>query len=230
MWDVFISHSSEDKDFVRQLAQALEKQGLSVWFDEMTLKLGDRLGQSIDEGLANSRFGVVVLSKSFFAKSWTRYELEGLVNKEIATGKTILPIWHGVTEREVAQHSPTLANKMAISTSMGLMTVVQAIMEVVRPSKSTSNIPYSQIVESTSLPESRSQGATSLSRLRDLLTTYFSESELRDLCFDLDIDYDNLPGYVKKDKARELIQYSQRRGRLPELTRQISQLRPHVSW
>lgn len=57
--DVFISHASEDKDeFVRPLANALIQQGLNVWFDEMTLRIGDSLRQKIDKGLANSRVGL----------------------------------------------------------------------------------------------------------------------------------------------------------------------------
>lgn len=45
---------------------------------------------------------------------------------------------------------------------------------------------------------------------RDLLTEYFNISELQDLCFDLKIDFDNLPGQSKRDKARELLGYMQR--------------------
>ncbi len=64
--DVFISHASEDKDdFVRPLAYALINEGLDVWYDEMTLRIGDSLRQKIDKGLANSRVGLVVLSLSF---------------------------------------------------------------------------------------------------------------------------------------------------------------------
>ncbi len=70
-FDVFISHASEDKDsFVRPLATALKTKGLSVWYDETTLKLGDSLRRSIDSGLAQSRFGIVVLSHVFFQKEW----------------------------------------------------------------------------------------------------------------------------------------------------------------
>jgi len=67
-------------------------------------------------------------------------------------------------------------------------------------------------------------------RLRQILTTYFDAGELRTLCFDLGVDYDNLPGGGKADKARELISYLERRGRLPELVRIGRQLRPDVSW
>lgn len=55
-WDVFISHASEDKDvFVRPLATALRQLGVSVWYDEFTLTVGDSISRSIDKGLADSR-------------------------------------------------------------------------------------------------------------------------------------------------------------------------------
>lgn len=84
-YDVFVSHATEDKDeFVRPLAHALEERDCSVWFDESTLKIGDSLRRSIDRALANSRYGVVVLSSSFFAKAWPQYELDGLVTREMS--------------------------------------------------------------------------------------------------------------------------------------------------
>ena len=50
--DVFISHASEDKDeIVRPLAIALRNAGLTVWYDEFELKIGDSLRQKIDKGL-----------------------------------------------------------------------------------------------------------------------------------------------------------------------------------
>jgi hypothetical protein len=69
--DVFICHASEDKgDFVRPLADELQRQGLRVWYDEFTLKVGDSLRREIDRGLRDARYGVVVLSPAFFVKDW----------------------------------------------------------------------------------------------------------------------------------------------------------------
>jgi len=117
--DVFISHASEDKDsFVRPLAKELTTLGFDVWYDETSLKVGDSLREKIDKGLASSRFGIVVLSEAFFAKNWPQYELNGLVAKEIHGGKVILPIWHKVSKDEVLQFSPTLADKVALNTSI----------------------------------------------------------------------------------------------------------------
>lgn len=98
------------------MAAALTKRGLRVWYDEFEMKIGDSLRQSIDRGLANSRFGIVVLSKAFFAKNWPQYELNGLVAKEVDGRKVILPLWHGVTKADVQKYSPPLADKIAIVT------------------------------------------------------------------------------------------------------------------
>jgi TIR domain len=67
---VFISHAHEDKDGVaRPLAQRLTQLGVRVWLDENELELGDSLWETIDHGLVNSRFGIVILSPAFFSKS-----------------------------------------------------------------------------------------------------------------------------------------------------------------
>ncbi len=117
-YDVFISHASEDKDeIVRPLANELKSHGLRVWYDEFELKIGDSLRQKIDRGLANSRFGIVVLSKKFINKGWTNYELDGIVSKAVSGEQVILPIWHGITKQEVLDYSPSLADKVARNTS-----------------------------------------------------------------------------------------------------------------
>jgi hypothetical protein len=116
-YDVFISHASEDKDaFVRPFAEYLKNLGVSVWYDEFSLQWGDSLRKSIDKGLANSRFGVVVLSKAFVQKRWTEYELNGLVAAEIEGSKRVLPIWHEISKLEVMKFSPSLADKLALNT------------------------------------------------------------------------------------------------------------------
>jgi formylglycine-generating enzyme required for sulfatase activity len=128
-WDVFISHAWEDKeDIARPLAEALRQKGLRVWYDEFTLTLGDSLRRSIDRGLAQSRYGVVILSPYFFAKEWPQKELDGLAAREVGSGKVILPVWHNVTWEDVRRFSPMLAGKLAVSTAKGLDAVVEEIL------------------------------------------------------------------------------------------------------
>jgi TIR domain len=133
-WDVFISHASEDKEsFVRPLAMALCQLGASVWYDEFTLRLGDSISRSIDKGLANSKYGLVVLSNAFLQKRWPEYELRGLVSREMSEDKVILPIWHGVTREQVIAFSPPLADKLAIvTTGMTPPDIAIQIIKVVR--------------------------------------------------------------------------------------------------
>ena len=117
-YDVFISHASEDKDtVVRPLANALLQRGLKVWYDEFELKIGDSLRRKIDKGLANSRFGIVVLSRSFIRKGWTNYELDGIISKAVSGEQVMLPIWHEITKKEIVDYSPSLADKVARNTS-----------------------------------------------------------------------------------------------------------------
>jgi hypothetical protein len=116
-YDAFVSHASEDKDdIVRDLAIRLTAQGYRIWYDEFTLTVGDSLRRSIDKGISNSRFGIVVLSKAFFAKGWTNYELDGLIQINVDSPGVILPLWHGVSKAEIASYSPSLANIVAIQT------------------------------------------------------------------------------------------------------------------
>jgi hypothetical protein len=136
-WDAFISHASEDKDSVaRPLANHLAGFGLKVWLDESELHLGDSLREKIDAGLAQSRFGIVVLSPDFFSKIWTKSELDGLVAKEVEGSKVVLPIWHNLGRDEVMKRSPILAGRLAASTSEGLATVATKIIRAIENSGS----------------------------------------------------------------------------------------------
>lgn len=118
-YDFFISHASEDKDdIVRSLADSLKENGFEVWYDEFELKIGDSLRKKIDSGLINSRFGIVIISPSFVKKNWTEYELNGMVAREMNGHKVILPIWHKISKDEVLKFSPSLADKMALNTSI----------------------------------------------------------------------------------------------------------------
>jgi hypothetical protein len=133
-FDVFISHASEDKDaVVRPLAKALQNAGLSVWYDEFELRIGDSLRRKIDKGLASSRFGVVVLSQAFFGRGWPEYELDGLVTRAVSGEQILLPVWHNVSKAEVMGYSPSLADRLARSTATHTVEeIATEIVDVIR--------------------------------------------------------------------------------------------------
>lgn len=163
MWDVFISHASEDKDtLVKELAEKLKKYGVKVWYDEFELKLGDSLSASIDKGLLDSHFGIVVLSPNFFNKQWTDYELRSLITKEVSSGKTILPIWHEADKEFIKSKSLYLADKKALNSSVGIEIVAEEILKVVRPDIVNS---YNLKALSRNL---KSEGRRELKKIKDL--------------------------------------------------------------
>ena len=127
--DVFISHASEDKELVaRPLAAALTERGWTVWLDELELTVGDSLSRRIDDALAKSRFGVVVLSPAFFAKEWPQRELAGLAAREVSAGaKIILPVWHNVDQTYIVARSPTLADRLGSDTKRGIDVVADEL-------------------------------------------------------------------------------------------------------
>jgi hypothetical protein len=135
VWDVFISYASEDKTAVAlPLAERLRELDVTVWFDAFELKIGDSLRRRIDAGLAGSKFGVVVLSRSFLSKGWPQYELDGLVTLQVSGEQNLLPIWHEITKDEVMTASPSLADKIARSTAQHTIEeIATEIASVVRP-------------------------------------------------------------------------------------------------
>ena len=120
-YDVFIKD-----EIVRPLANALVEKGVKVWYDEFEMRIGDSLRRKVDKGLANSRFGIVVISKDFIKKGWTNYELDGIITKAISGEQIILPIWHNITKKEVIDFSPSLGDKLARDTAINTVDEIAA--------------------------------------------------------------------------------------------------------
>ena len=70
----------------------------------------------------------------------------------------------------------------------------------------------------------------SLSQLRRNMLEAFNDNELEDLCFEMDIRWESLPGETIDAKAREIIKSCERNGRLDELVGKCRGLRPHLNW
>lgn len=132
--DVFLSHATEDTiDVARPIHDLLVERGLTVWLDEVQMKVGASLRRRIDQAVATSRYAVVVLSPAFFTKNWTQYELDGLVAREMNGEQIILPIWHNITKDELLKISPSLTDKFALSTTtMTLVEIADELAAAVR--------------------------------------------------------------------------------------------------
>jgi hypothetical protein len=69
-----------------------------------------------------------------------------------------------------------------------------------------------------------------LNALHHILTDRFDESELRTICFNLAVDYDDLPGKGKAEKAMDFIVHLEHRRRIPELVALGKKRRDDVAW
>ena len=72
--DVFLSHSSKDKNLVRKLAEQLRSDGFQVWFDEWEIQPGDMISWKIEQGLQKSRVLVLIMSSHAFGSDWVSLE------------------------------------------------------------------------------------------------------------------------------------------------------------
>jgi hypothetical protein len=117
--NLFISYASEDKNtFVKPLAETLRLKGLTIWYDEFEIKPGMSIRTSIDKGLLNCDIGLIVFSQHYFKKTWTKWELNGLIQKMLNGNGNLLPIWLDVDYNDVFVFSPSLTDIKAIKTSV----------------------------------------------------------------------------------------------------------------
>lgn len=130
-WDVFICHASEDKKAIAlPLKEGLEKQGVKTWYDIDSSQLGDSFNKIINNAINNSKFGVIIFSKSFFYKDYPQKELSAFIEKESKGKKVILPVLHNITEEELRLKYPILADRRAISTTKAIEEIVEEIVQV----------------------------------------------------------------------------------------------------
>ena len=114
----FISHDSKDKDLIaRPIAESLSQRLCTVWYDEFSLKIGDSLRESIEEGIKKAKKCVLILTPNFLNNpGWGKKEFNSIFTREmIFEQKIILPIWYNVSPKDVYNYSPSLADTFALN-------------------------------------------------------------------------------------------------------------------
>lgn len=123
----FLSHSSLDKPFIRQLAADLTANGIDVWLDEQRIRVGDSIPEKIAQGLAGSDFFLIALSRHSENSVWVQKELNNALVNEVQRRKVhILPL-----KLDDASIPPIIADKkyadFSVSYKSGLDELIRSL-------------------------------------------------------------------------------------------------------
>ena len=126
--DVFLSHATADKPlYVKPLITELNKLGISYWLDEAEINWGDNITARINDGLMQSRYVLVFLSKEFIGRNWPESELGSAINLENTNGQTIaLPLICGDPQKILPSY-PLLQNKAYLSWDKGVEFIAERL-------------------------------------------------------------------------------------------------------
>ena len=119
---------------LRTSVRRLADRGLSVWFDQGELRLGDSVLRSLEDGLEHSSYFLLVLSPAFFKGSWPQFETGVALGR---VGKShILPVYRGIDSDDVRNHVPLLADRAAISADRhSIDEIADMVLEIIQRGK-----------------------------------------------------------------------------------------------
>ncbi|WP_245701203.1 toll/interleukin-1 receptor domain-containing protein [Sanguibacter gelidistatuariae] len=122
--DVFLCHAWDDRRSVAtELHDLLKAEGVSVWFSEKDIVLGQPFMREIDKGLAKSRTGLVLVTPALLE----RVDSGGISDKELSellARDLLIPVMHKTTYAELRTVSPLLASRNGLNTAEDSMAVI----------------------------------------------------------------------------------------------------------
>jgi len=228
----FISYSHKDSSFVDRLVEDLVANGVGVWLDRWEIKVGDSINERVRKGIQDSDYLSVILSPHSVSSPWVREELNAAQVKQLESRQVVvLPVLHQDCDIPLFLKGKYYADCRGERYAQGL----QELLTVLAPSPQVSPLapvhwgrwrPEAQRTPEGKTPDAIVDHRRLLKRLLAFICDRFDGEELRTLCFDLDVAYDDLPAQGRGNKARELIAYLERRGRLEELLELLREERP----
>ena len=142
--NVFLCHAWDDRrGAATELHKLLEAEGVSVWFSEKDIVLGQPFMREIDRGLAKSRTGIVLVTPALMK----RVDSRGVSDKELSellARDLLIPVVHETTYDELRKVSPLLASRNGLDTADdSLADVAAKIAELVAVEKNLAAPPAS---------------------------------------------------------------------------------------
>ncbi len=226
-YDIFISYSSQDRPWVRQeLLPRLEAQGLRACIDYRDFAVGAPIITEIERALLNSRKTLLVLSPAYMQSTWA--EFENLVLQTLDPSNQsprLVPLRKEVCEIPLRIRYLVYVDFAAPDDlDFEWERLLNALSATVVGSGVAPDPPR---MDPASQLQQSSDSQIDLNDLRKKLLERCSVSDLKDLCFVLNIDDDNYPG-AKDEFVRGLLKDLQRQGRLEEFMTIVRQEKPWV--
>lgn len=231
--NIFISFDSQDLQFVEWLYRQLRSDHISVWYAPNKIGLKNR--DFIDAPIFTYDKLFLILSKNSLNKNWLATAIRDALENELKEGKRKLFFIGLVDSKKIlswkcydadtGKNLADIAKEYSIidfSTWQNGKVSRIAYEKLLNDVEKLETIPHEE--RSFKRPES-----SILQNLRFVLSNRFNESELRNLCFDLKIDYEKLSGSNKSDKAREIVLFFERRNDLARLIDYILNHRNDIS-
>jgi len=118
-WCIFISHASENKDFVDKLMRELRKSITNeLWYDKEKILLGDDIHRKVfEDGLERTRYGIVVFSNEFFVKTTPMMEFGILFYRMRKRLSKVIPIYYKLTKEDVILKLASYTNYLGYFTN-----------------------------------------------------------------------------------------------------------------
>jgi hypothetical protein len=224
---IFISYAPEDREMVEDLYQKLSSAGFKPWMDDRDILPGENRMEKIRSAIERSDFFVACLSPNSIDK-------RGSFQREL---KFALDVWEEMPQNKiylvpvklapcVVPESIKIVQPVELYKSNGFSLLEKALRK--------ENYPITDILSPERGPRYPGSKSTVtpafLSNLHQGMVKSYNLEELRTLCMQLGVDYDDLGGDGKDGKIRELISYLNRRGQLSKLIEQCKTNRPDYQW
>jgi hypothetical protein len=139
-YSAFLSYATEDKTDANKINQFCQSYGFNIWYAPLSLEPGQKLLQSIDDGLKYSEFGILLLTKAYIMKNWPKYEFDTLMRQNIEMGKIIIPIWLNIKKQEIETLSVGLSGIVGIDTTNIDDAVLKKVLKVLSKNAPTIGI------------------------------------------------------------------------------------------
>ena len=131
-WDLIISYAEEAAEFTRELHLALNEAKLRVWCDPAVLKPGEKYYETFLDGLKKSDYAIVIISpESISSNGWHQDAIRELIENESEGGARVLPILHRLSNDDLRESLPLLADRVSGDSETQLQQLAQAIRNAV---------------------------------------------------------------------------------------------------